>query len=145
MKGAELIRSMLSSPLAAAYKRFQFWRQQMVIWQFAQMYYDYPLREDLTRGRTWQDGGTSWLGIPCEKCPLDLWIYQELIFRTRPDVILECGVFRGGSTLYLASLLDLIGQGQVVGVDITLQYVAPQVKSHPRISLHQGSSTMTMS
>src|SRR5215831_18827380 len=36
----------------------------------------------------------SWLGFRLAKCPLDLWIYQELIVRTRPEVIVECGTFR---------------------------------------------------
>ena len=54
------------------------------------------------------------VGVPCEKCPLDLWIYQELIFRTTPDVIVECGVNYGGSAMYYASLLDLRERGEVL-------------------------------
>ncbi len=123
-----------------ACRRFRYWRQQRAVDRFARIYYESPLREDLTKGTTWRDGVTTWLGVPCEKCPLDLWICQELINKTRPDAILECGVNYGGSALYYASLLDLLGQGEVIGVDITLSRVYPQTKDHPRVSLYEGSS-----
>ena len=53
---------------------------------------------------------TSWFGFPTLKSPLDLWIYQELVVRTRPEVILETGTFRGGSALYLG---DAVGRYRV--------------------------------
>jgi cephalosporin hydroxylase/GT2 family glycosyltransferase len=83
----------------------------------------------------------SFLGVETVKCPLDLWIYQEILHRTRPEVIVECGVFRGGTTLYLASLCDLLGFGEIVACDITLRHVHPRARSHPRVSLLEGSST----
>jgi cephalosporin hydroxylase len=79
--------------------------------------------------------------VPALKCPLDLWIYQEIVARTRPDVILETGVHCGGSTLYLASICDLLGHGRVVACDITLASVQPTVWHHPRVTLLEGSST----
>lgn len=84
---------------------------------------------------------TTWLGVPTRKCPLDTWVYQEIIHRTRPEVIVETGVNCGGSTLYLANLCDLLGCGEVLAVDVTLDGVAPAVRAHPRITLFQGSST----
>jgi cephalosporin hydroxylase len=81
------------------------------------------------------------MGVPLLKCPLDLWIYQELIFRTKPEVIVESGVYFGGSTLYLASILDMLKQGEIIGIDVTLSYLNPRVKAHPRISLYESSST----
>jgi len=84
---------------------------------------------------------TSWFGVLAHKCPLDLWIYQEIIVRTRPDIIIETGVLAGGSTLYLANLCDLIGHGEVVAVDITFERLSPEVRTHPRITLFEGSST----
>jgi cephalosporin hydroxylase len=84
---------------------------------------------------------TSWLGVPTRKCPLDTWVYQEILHRTRPEVIVETGVNCGGSTLFLASLCDLLGGGEVLAVDITLQGVAPVVRAHPRVRLFEGSST----
>lgn len=116
-------------------------RQRRIIRRFHEIYYGYPLRDDLEKTSTWRDGMTSWLGIPCEKCPLDLWIYQELIFRTKPNVIVETGVNYGGTTRYLASLLDLLGGGEVFGIDVTLARVYPTVSAHQRISLYEGSST----
>jgi cephalosporin hydroxylase len=81
---------------------------------------------------------TQWLGRITCKCPLDLWIYQEILFRTRPDVIIETGTFHGGSALYLASLCDLIGTGRVVTIDIR-QW--GRRREHPRIRYLRGSST----
>jgi cephalosporin hydroxylase len=78
-----------------------------------------------------------WLGVPTLKCPFDLWIYQELLFLRRPDVVIESGTAKGGSTYFLASILDMIGSGRVVTVDIV-----PQDRpAHPRITYLTGSST----
>ncbi|WP_422927498.1 CmcI family methyltransferase [Singulisphaera sp. PoT] len=83
---------------------------------------------------------TTFLGVTVQKCPLDLWVYQEIVHRTRPDVIVECGVNQGGSTLYLASLCDLAGRGEVVACDVTLGLVPPRVAEHPRVTLIEGNS-----
>jgi cephalosporin hydroxylase len=83
---------------------------------------------------------TTWLGVPILKCPLDLWVYQEILAATRPEVIVETGVLYGGSALYLAGICDLLGMGRVVACDITLQNVLPAVRRHPRIELLEGSS-----
>jgi cephalosporin hydroxylase len=84
---------------------------------------------------------TSWLGVDALKCPTDMWIYQEILQRTQPDIIVECGVRFGGSTLYLAHLCDLMGKGRVIGCDITLSLVHEKVRAHARITLVEGSST----
>jgi cephalosporin hydroxylase/GT2 family glycosyltransferase len=83
----------------------------------------------------------SFLGVETVKCPLDLWIYQELLFRTRPEVIVESGVHRGGTTLYLASMCDLLGQGEILACDLSLRLVHPRVVNHSRVRLFEGSST----
>ncbi|MEZ5673431.1 MAG: CmcI family methyltransferase [Thiotrichaceae bacterium] len=86
--------------------------------------------------RVWQD--TYFLGHHILKCPLDLWIYQEMIFEIKPDVIIETGTFHGASALYLASLCDIVGNGEIITIDIDLVPNRPQ---HPEnYSLH-GSST----
>jgi cephalosporin hydroxylase len=79
-----------------------------------------------------------WLGVPLSKCPLDLWIYQEIIFEARPDIIVECGTLQGGSALYLASMCDIVRNGEIVTIDIEESEGRPQ---HKRIRYLHGSST----
>lgn len=87
-------------------------------------------------------GRTRWLGVSVVKSPTDLVILQEIIAETRPNLIIETGVLAGGSTYYLATLLDLIGiDGKVIGVDVDLSAVSPYIADHPRVELIEGSST----
>src|SRR5262249_39159738 len=79
----------------------------------------------------------SWFGYRLIKCPMDLWVYQELLVRTRPDVVVETGTCFGGSALYLAMILDQLGQGRVITIDIE---VVPNRPEHPRLSYVTGSS-----
>jgi cephalosporin hydroxylase len=90
-------------------------------------------------GNTWET--TKWAGVPVYKLPLDLWVMQEIIFETRPELIIETGVAAGGSTLFFAHLLDVAGSGRVVGVDIDLSKVHERVRSHPRVTLIEASSS----
>ena len=55
----------------------------------------------------------TWLGSQALKNPLDLWVYQEIMAETRPDVVVETGTYRGGSAHFLASVCDLLGAGEV--------------------------------
>jgi len=84
---------------------------------------------------TWKN--TYWLGVQTEKCPTDLWIYQEIIQDLKPDVIIEAGTFLGGSALYLASICELVGNGKVISIDIAEQEGLPR---HSRITYLMGSS-----
>jgi cephalosporin hydroxylase len=79
------------------------------------------------------------MGYEMYKCPLDLWIYQELIFFNRPQVVVETGTYMGGSALFLATMLDLIGQGEVITIDSDLTYDSYRPR-HPRITYLTGSS-----
>lgn len=88
------------------------------------------------RDSTWKD--TRWLGVPVQQIPFDLWIKQEIIYETKPELIIETGTFDGGSAAFYASLFDLMGQGEVVSVDIDPQEVLPE---HPRIEFITASST----
>ena len=93
--------------------------------------------------RRWLAGGAdtinlSWFGHLVLKCPLDVWLYQELLVRTRPDIVVETGTWSGGSALYLAMVLDHIGHGRVITVDTE---VKPDRPKHPRIDYLTGSST----
>lgn len=78
----------------------------------------------------------KWMGVPIWKCPLDLWLYQEIVFAVRPQLIVETGTAHGGSTLYLAQLCDLLGQGEVVSIDVA-ERATP---NHPRITYLFSSS-----
>lgn len=105
--------------------------EKSIVDQFHELYYD-----SRVFGKTW--GNTFWLGIPTLKCPLDLWIYQEIIFEVKPDVIIECGTAAGGSALFLASMCDLVGNGRVITIDIEDIKGRPE---HKRIKYLLGSST----
>lgn len=83
---------------------------------------------------------TYWMGVPCLKCPLDLWIYQEIIFEIQPDLILETGTHKGGSAFFLAHILDILGKGEVITIDIDGETERPV---HPRITYATGSSSDT--
>jgi cephalosporin hydroxylase len=80
----------------------------------------------------------NWLGVPVGKNPLDQEIYGEILWDTRPDVLLEMGTFKGGSAYYFASLFELMGNGRVMTVDIERQ---PNLPKSPRITYMLGSST----
>lgn len=103
----------------------------------AQRLYYYAAEVDSTR--TWRN--THWLGTPLLKCPLDLWVYQELIAAHRPDLIVETGTNRGGSALYMAALCDLVGKGEIVTIDIAA--LEPEPLAHERITYITASSTAT--
>jgi len=83
-------------------------------------------------------GNTYWLGTPALKCPLDLWIFQEIIAEVRPQTIIECGTAHGGTAHFMATICDLIGFGEVISIDIV---ESPDRPTHPRLRYLLGSST----
>jgi cephalosporin hydroxylase len=101
---------------------------------------DLPVREVLGIMQSRIMTRTTYFGIRTLKCPADFWVYQELLFETRPDVIVEIGNNWGGSTLALAHLCDHLGKGQVVGCDISHRKVPPLVREHARIRLVEGDA-----
>ena len=64
-------------------------------------------------GQLW--GNNRWLGVQALKGPWDVWIAQEILWETRPDLVLETGVYAGGSTLFYADMFELMGHGHVLG------------------------------
>ncbi|MES2681194.1 MAG: cephalosporin hydroxylase family protein [Bacteroidota bacterium] len=87
----------------------------------------------------------SWMGRPIIAYPQDMIAMQELIWKVKPDLIIETGVAHGGSIVYYASLLELIGNdGLVLGIDIDIRkHNRDLIEAHPmmkRIQLLEGSS-----
>ncbi len=87
----------------------------------------------------------SWFGLPILQLPEDLVRLQEVIYQVRPDVIIETGIFRGGSLLFHASLCEALGNGRVIGIDLEIATAdRARIKQHalaPRITLFEGDST----
>lgn len=83
----------------------------------------------------------NWLGVPVIQSPQDLVIMQELIFRVRPDVIVETGVAHGGGLVFYASMFELLGSGLVIGID---KYINEDDNLHNRrlITEHPMSKRM---
>jgi cephalosporin hydroxylase len=110
---------------------------------FHKLYYDAAVK-----GKTWD--AVDWFGARVNKCPFDLWNYQEILYRLKPDLIIETGTYFGGSAYYFATLCDLMGKGRVISIDIedaetTLSHDQRRPErvrpAHPRIEYWKGSST----
>jgi len=87
----------------------------------------------------------TWLGLPVIQLPPDVMVMQELIWAAQPQLVIETGIARGGSLVLYASILELIGEGTVLGIDIDIRpHNRDSIERHPlakRIELVQGSST----
>lgn len=83
--------------------------------------------------------GFSWMGRPIIQLPEDLIRVQEVIYQIQPDVIIETGVAHGGSLVFYATLLNAIGKGKVVGVDV-------EIRNHNRVEIekHKLSKLITL-
>ncbi len=99
-----------------------------VVEDFHRLYYD-------SHARTWTN--TWWRGVETWKCPLDLWVYQEMFHELQPDLVIETGTAHGGSAYYMASLFDLMGKGKVLSIDIEGKPGRPE---HPRVEYLLSSS-----
>lgn len=86
----------------------------------------------------------TWFGRPLLQLPEDLIRLQEVVYQVRPDVIVETGVFDGGSLLFHASLCEAMGKGRVIGIDIEIRAgVREALRDHPlahRVELLEGDS-----
>jgi cephalosporin hydroxylase len=86
----------------------------------------------------------TWLGIPIVQLSEDILMMQELIWKVKPDVIVETGTAHGGTAILYASLLELLGKGRVVSIDVEIrQHNRVAIQSHPlskRITLIEGDS-----
>ena len=103
--------------------------------------------------RTWFDNAFkyeysfhfTWLGRPIIQFPQDIIAMQELIWKIKPELIIETGIAHGGSIIFSASILELIGKGKVLGIDIDIRkHNRVEIEKHPmykRITMIAGSST----
>ncbi len=87
----------------------------------------------------------TWMGRPIIQFPTDMFTIQELIWQVKPNLIIETGIAHGGSLIFSASMLELLGNdGQVVGIDIDIrQHNRIEIENHPmmkRITMLEGSS-----
>jgi cephalosporin hydroxylase len=94
----------------------------------------------------WYESGHTWhythfLGVGMMKCPNDIWMYQDVLSKLRPTVVVETGTYQGGSALWFAFLMDMlrIKDGRVWTVDIK-DYRKTWFVGHPRIAYLQGNS-----
>jgi cephalosporin hydroxylase len=77
--------------------------------------------------------GFNWLGIPIIQLPTDLVAFQEIVFNTKPTLIIECGVARGGSIVFWASMQQLVGtKTRVIGIDI-------EIRQHARRAIQESN------
>jgi cephalosporin hydroxylase len=88
----------------------------------------------------------SWLGRPIIQHPTDVLALQEIIWKVKPDLIIETGIAHGGSLIFSASMLELLGgDGRVIGIDIDIRaHNRAEIEKHPmskRVTLLEGSST----
>lgn len=86
----------------------------------------------------------TWLGRPIIQFPQDMIAIQEIIWKIKPDLIIETGIAHGGSLILSASILELIGKGEVVGIDVDIrEHNRKAIETHPmfkRITMLEGSS-----
>lgn len=87
----------------------------------------------------------TWLGRPIIQYPQDIVALQEIIWQVKPDLVVETGIAHGGSLIFSASMLELLGgDGEVLGVDIDIrEHNRIEIEKHPmfkRITMIQGSS-----
>jgi cephalosporin hydroxylase len=89
----------------------------------------------------------TWMGRPIIKFPGDMVAQQEILWKIRPDLVIETGIAHGGSLIFTASILELLGEGEVVGIDIDIRkHNRDEIEKHPmfkRITLIEGGSTDT--
>lgn len=91
----------------------------------------------------WNHNRTTWCGVGIFQHPFDMWAKQEIIWETKPTLILETGSAMGGSALFYATVLDQLGAGRILSIDIQDEKSGmglPTKAQHKRITFLKGSS-----
>ncbi len=65
----------------------------------------------------------TWLGRPIIKYPDDIVVMQEVLHKVKPDIVIETGIAHGGSIIFTASILKMIGKKnfKVIGIDVDIR------------------------
>jgi cephalosporin hydroxylase len=87
----------------------------------------------------------TWMGRPIIKFPNDIVIQQEIMWELKPDLVIETGIAHGGSIIYTASMMEMMGiDGEVVGIDVDIRgHNRAEIEAHPmmkRITMYEGDS-----
>lgn len=87
----------------------------------------------------------TWMGRPIIKFPSDIIVQQEIMWKLKPDLIIETGIAHGGSIIFSASMIEMMGiEGEIVAVDIDIRkHNRKLIENHPmfnRITMYEGSS-----
>ena len=94
------------------------------------------------RSELWRDN--TWLGVPFWQHPHDVLVLQSLLHETKPDYVIETGVAHGGSAIFYASMLQLLGGKGVISIDINIpEETVRRVREHPlgkQVTLIEGDS-----
>ena len=108
--------------------------EQRIIDDFHKLFYDKAKIQD---GLVYPHTDALYYGIHTQKNPMDLWIYQEIIHENRPELVVECGTADGGSTLFMAHVMDVLDHGQILSIDIAPPEKRPR---HRRITYLTGDT-----
>ncbi|MBW1705214.1 MAG: cephalosporin hydroxylase family protein [Deltaproteobacteria bacterium] len=86
----------------------------------------------------------SWMGRPLIQYPQDIVVMQEILWKVKPDLVVETGIAHGGSIIFYSSILELIGKGLVLGIDVDIRtHNRKLIEAHPmfnRIEMIEGDS-----
>jgi len=88
--------------------------------------------------KQWNTYARRWMGVRIVKYPQDLFLYHDLIYQNKPDIIIESGAYLGGGSIFFASMCDLVGHGHVLSVD---RRDLPGRPAHPRLTYIIGRTT----
>jgi cephalosporin hydroxylase len=130
------------------------WDEEFEVWRNRQLEVQIEDQAFKAKSKEWVQAATdhkysyqfNWLGIPIIQMPGDLVMFQEIVYSTQPDLVIEIGVARGGSLVFWASMQELCGikGGRVLGVDIDIRSHTKQAidssTMKDRIHILQGSS-----
>jgi len=86
-----------------------------------------------------------YLGVRTMRSPMDSWVYQQIIWETRPDVLVEIGQKWGGSTLMFSHIFKNIGLNtRIIGVDRSHKSLDKRVREIPNSVFIEGEANKSL-